>query len=70
MKNNKKIGLIGILGHDEIEKVASELEKSKNAYEVNQENAEWFPVFEKRNNAMKRTQQQNKELELILNFLS
>ena len=47
------------------------LEKqSKNAYVVNQENAEWFPVFEKRNNAMKRTQQQNKELELILNFYS
>ena len=27
MKNNKKIGLVGILGHDEIEKVASELEQ-------------------------------------------
>lgn len=25
MKNHKKIGVVGILGHDEIEKIASEL---------------------------------------------
>ena len=27
MKNHKKIGLVGILGQDEIEKIASELEQ-------------------------------------------
>ena len=59
----KKIGVVGILGHEKV-KITSELEQSKNAYVVNQENAEWFPVFdkaktidklmkEKRNNAMK-----------------
>ena len=47
MKNHKKVGLVGILGQDEIEKIASELEKSKNAYVVNQENGEWFPAFDK-----------------------
>ena len=59
----KKIGVVGILGHEKV-KITSELEQSKNAYEVNQENGEWFPAFdkaktidklmkEKRNNAMK-----------------
>ena len=28
-------------------------EELRNAYVVNQENGEWFPAFEKRNNAMK-----------------
>lgn len=27
MKNNKKIGLVGILGHEEIEKIVTEFEK-------------------------------------------
>ena len=27
MKNHKKIGVVGILGHEEIEKIASELEQ-------------------------------------------
>ena len=27
MKNHKKIGLVGILGHDEIEKIVTEFEK-------------------------------------------
>ena len=27
MKNHKKIGVVGILGHDEIEKIASEFRK-------------------------------------------
>ena len=42
----KKIGVVGILGHEKV-KITSELEQSKNAYEVNQENGEWFPAFDK-----------------------
>ena len=42
----KKIGVVGILGHEKV-KITSELEQSKNAYVVNQENGEWFPAFDK-----------------------
>ena len=34
MKNHKKIGAVGILGHEEIEKIVTEFEKTKTIDEI------------------------------------